>query len=115
VCRRGERIYTYQDTKQAIEYIIEMWKKVKKSTIINCWKKAGIINFRFSLTEKETDEHTKLSNIDEIKQKADFISMHEIIKSLDKYMRYLVLNFFIVSEIIYKKKYNFYLSMSEKS
>ena len=57
----------------------------KKSTIINCWKKAGIINFRFSLTEKETDEHTTLSNIDEIKKKTDFISMYEIIKSSDKY------------------------------
>jgi hypothetical protein len=68
VCRR---VYTPIKTKQAIEYIIEAWKKVKKSTIINCWKKAGIINFRFSLTEKETDEHTTLSNIDEIKQKAD--------------------------------------------
>jgi len=49
------------------EYIIEAWKKVKKSTIINCWRKASIINFRLSLTEKETDEHTTLSNIDEIK------------------------------------------------
>jgi hypothetical protein len=42
----------------------------KKSTIINCWKKAGIIDFRFSLTEKKTDEHTALSNIDGIKEKA---------------------------------------------
>jgi len=42
----------------------------KKSTIINCWKKAGIINFRFSLTEKKTYEHSTLSNIDEIKEKA---------------------------------------------
>jgi len=42
----------------------------------------GIINFRFSLAEKETDEYTTLSSIDEIKQKADFISMYEIIKKL---------------------------------
>jgi hypothetical protein len=53
---------------------------VKKSTIINCWRKAGIINFRLSLSEKGTDEHTTLSNIDDMKEKADFISMYEIIK-----------------------------------
>ena len=53
---------------------------MKKSTIINCWRKAGIINFRLSLSEKGTDEHTTLSNIDDMKEKADFISMYEIIK-----------------------------------
>jgi len=52
----------------------------EKSTIINCWRKAGIINFRLSLSEKGTDEHTTLSNIDDMKEKADFISMYEIIK-----------------------------------
>jgi hypothetical protein len=64
LCAEEEREYTPIKTKQAIEYIIEAWKKVKKSTIINFWKKADII--RFSLTEKEKDEHTTLSNIDEI-------------------------------------------------
>ena len=49
LCAEEEREYTPIKTKQAIEYIIEAWKKVKKSTIINCWKKAGIINFRFFL------------------------------------------------------------------
>ena len=43
-------------------------------------EKAGIINFRLSLSEKGTDEHTTLSNIDDMKEKADFISMYEIIK-----------------------------------
>jgi hypothetical protein len=38
-------------TKQAIENIIEALKKIKKSTFINCWRKAGIINFRFSFSE----------------------------------------------------------------
>ena len=70
-------------TKQAIEYIIEAWKQVKKINYNQLLEKGGFINFIFSFTEKETDEQTTMSNIDEIK--ADFISMYEIIKSLDKY------------------------------
>ena len=35
-------------------------KQLKKSTIINCWRKADNINF--SLNENETEEHTTLSS-----------------------------------------------------
>ena len=37
LCAEEEREYTPIKTKQAIEYVIEAWKQVKKSTIINCW------------------------------------------------------------------------------
>ena len=30
--------------KEAIIMIKESWKKVKKETIVNCWKRTGIIN-----------------------------------------------------------------------
>ncbi len=65
LCAEEEREYT-----QNRIYNRGVETSKKKSTIINCWKKAGIIDFRFSLTEKKTDEHTALSNIDGIKEKA---------------------------------------------
>jgi hypothetical protein len=82
LCAREEREYTHIKTKQAIENIIEAWKQVKKSTIINCWRKAGIINFRFSLSDKDTEEHIAISNVDEEKE---FNNVYEILKSLNKY------------------------------
>jgi len=51
---------------------------------INCWRKAGIINFRFSLTKAETDEHTTLSSIDEIKEKVEFTNINDVNKQLRK-------------------------------
>jgi hypothetical protein len=82
LCAREEREYTHIKTKQAIENIIEAWKQVKKSTIINCWRKAVIINFRFSLSDKDTEEHIAISNVDEEKE---FNNVYEILKSLNKY------------------------------
>jgi hypothetical protein len=85
LCAREEREYTPIKTKKAIENIIEAWKQVEKSTIINCWRKAGIINFRFSLSDKDTEEHIAISNVDEEKETKEFNNVYEILKSLDKY------------------------------
>jgi len=57
----GRREYTPIKTKQAIQYIKEAWKQVKNQLLLIFWRKAGIINFRFSLTDAETDEPTTLS------------------------------------------------------
>ena len=39
---RGEEIYPIK-TKQAIMYIVEAWRSVKSSTIMNYWKNIGIL------------------------------------------------------------------------
>lgn len=41
--------------------------------------------FIFSVNYKETEEHTKLGNIEKEKDTAEFKSLYVLIKSLDKY------------------------------
>jgi hypothetical protein len=53
LCVEEERELTPIKPKQETENIIEAWKQVKKSTIINCWRNVGIINFRFSFSEEK--------------------------------------------------------------
>jgi hypothetical protein len=74
--KRRER-YTPIKTKQAIENINRC---AKKSLIINRWRKASIINFRFS--QRYREEHIAISNVDEEKKTKEFNNVYEILKSL---------------------------------
>lgn len=47
-----------QNLKEAIIMIKESWKKVKKETIVNCWKRAGIIE------RDENEDDVELERID---------------------------------------------------
>jgi len=76
------KIHAYKNkTKQAIENIN---RGAKKSLIINRWRKASIINFRFS-QQRYREEHIAISNVDEEKKTKEFNNVYEILKSLIKH------------------------------
>ena len=56
--------------KEAIDFIVEAWDAVKQSTIVNCWKKTGIL----PIANEENEETTIIEQI----------STDEIIESLNR-------------------------------
>jgi hypothetical protein len=50
------------DIKKAIKYIAKAWDNVTSTTIINCWKKTGILSLEETSTNYEIENSTNIVN-----------------------------------------------------
>ena len=48
------------DIKKAIKYVAKAWDNVTPTTIINCWKKTGILSLEETLTNYEIENSTNI-------------------------------------------------------
>ena len=48
------------DIKKAIKYVAKAWDNVTPTTIVNCWKKTGILSLEETLTNYEIENSTNI-------------------------------------------------------